>query len=317
MKQRMKWMGVGLGLLAGLLGARSVSAQEETEKVLVEKAGIVEEFSVLKADRTIRQGAYIRYRPLGGAAGVAVLEAGSYEHGLKEGEWRSFYEEAPWNKLQSQGSYRAGLPDGLWQYYHCYWMRQRNAAELAPNGRKTKAGYLVSVVDSAARLQAKGLNYAGTRAGVWVYYDAAGNAIQKVNEAAHQLVYWRPPTREPVSGPALGANHPLLYLGGRNQLQDAIYHHIEAFSRLQPYSVGSAKFVFSVDSTGHQTHFGLDANVLPNAFETFVLSALSNLPTTWLPQVVNGHAVAAEYRVRLSIKNHQDSGRLTVEMLGD
>lgn len=317
MKCRMKWISVGLCLLAGPLSAQSISAQEETEKVLVEKAGVVEEFSVLKAAPTIRQGAYIRYRPLGGRAGVAVLEAGSYEHGLKEGEWRRFYEEAPWNKLQSKGPYRAGLPDGLWQYYHCYWMRQRSATELAPNGRKTKAGYLVSVVDSAARLQAQGLNYAGTRAGVWVYYDAKGNVIQKINEATHQLVYWRQAAHEPVSGPAVGANHPLLYLGGSSLLQDAIHHHIEAFSRLQLYSVGSADFVFSVDATGRQTHFGLDAKVLPNAFEDFVLKALSNLPTTWLPQMMNGQPVAAAYRVRLSIKETQGSGRLTVEMLGD
>ncbi|MBO2011710.1 toxin-antitoxin system YwqK family antitoxin [Hymenobacter negativus] len=311
----MKWYIHLIGLLLLNVAAK---AQPQTEKVLQQgTAGVVEEFSVLKADHTVRQGPYIRYRPLGGRTGVAVFEAGNYENGLKEGEWRCFSEDYPWNKLLSKGSYHAGLPDGLWQYYHCAWTKRRGLEEAAPNGRKTKAGYVVSVVDTSAVLQAKGMNYAGMKAGVWVYYDAQNNIIQKINESTRQLLYWHQGTQEPVVGQALAENHPLLYVGGKYQLRDAIHHHIEAFALLKHYQIGSANFVFSVDSTGQQTHLGLGVNILPNAFEEFILSGLRNLKTTWLPQVVAGQPVAAEYRVRISIQEKNENGRMTVDMLGD
>ncbi|GAB3572619.1 hypothetical protein GCM10027345_04070 [Hymenobacter daeguensis] len=285
--------------------------------MLVEKAGVVEEYSVLKSDKSVRQGSYIRYRPMGRFRGVAVFETGTFEKGLREGEWRCFSDEYPWNKLLSKGSYHAGLPEGLWQYYHCYWIKSHSTTEEPANGRKTKAGYLVSVTDTTAMLQAKGMNYAGVKAGVWVYYDAQSNIIQKVNESTHQLVYWRQGARAPVSGPAAAENHPLLYVGGKYQLRDAIYHHVNAFALLQHYQEGSADFVFSVDAQGRQTRFALAVNVLPNPFEAFILSGLRSLPTAWLPQVVNGQPVAAQYRVRISIQEKDDNARLSIDMLGD
>jgi hypothetical protein len=217
-----------LRLTLGPLYAPAASAQQETVKVLLKgPAGVVEEFSVLKSNKAVRQGAYIRYRPLGRQAGVAVLEAGNYEHGLKEGEWRSFYEEYPWNKLRSKGSYHAGLPDGLWQYYHCVWLRDTgNALEVA-NGRKTSAGFLVSLRDTTAMLQAKGVNYNGTRVGVWTYYGGQNTVIQQVNQANGQLIYWRPNLQAPMSGPALAATHPLVYLGGKTLLLETLHHSFD------------------------------------------------------------------------------------------
>lgn len=74
----MRWYAL-LAVLLPLLKARAAKAQQATEKVLRPgAAGIVEAFSVLKSNRAMRQGAYLRYRPLGGKAGVAVLEAGNY-----------------------------------------------------------------------------------------------------------------------------------------------------------------------------------------------------------------------------------------------
>ncbi|WP_201980121.1 toxin-antitoxin system YwqK family antitoxin [Hymenobacter rubidus] len=309
---------VMLLVLSFVVSSPEVLAQRETLSVQTKnRDGVVEEYGVLNNNKTIRQGPYIRYRPLGRFAGVAVLEAGSYENGLKEGEWRSFSDEYPWNKLLSKGSYYAGLPDGLWQYYHCYWIKRHGEVETVPNGRKTKAGLLVSVVDTSAILQAKGMNYAGVKAGVWVYYDAQHNVIQKINESTHQLVYWRRNAQAPVSGPAVAENHPLLYVGGKYLLGDAIHHHLIAFSQLKRYQTGNAEFVFSVDAAGRQTRLALAVNVRPNAFEDFVLSGLRNLPTTWLPQVVNGQPVAADYRVRVSIQEKNDNAQLLVDMLGD
>lgn len=308
-------VGLALGLL--LLNASAARAQAETVKVLRQgTAGVVEEYSVLKSDESIRQGAYIRYRPLGGRAGVAVLEAGRYERGLREGEWRSFYEEYPWNKLRSKGAYHAGLPEGWWQYYHCFWLRNGGNTE-GTNGRKTKAGFLVSLDDTTVVLQAEGLNHRGTRVGTWTYYGIDNAVIQQVNQATGQLVYWRPGAPAPLRGPALAATHPLLYEGGKTNLLETIHHSL-SFEQLDAPPAGSAEFVFHVDSTGHQTQVDLATNVLPNPFEAAMLAHLNRLTTYWLPQVVAGRPVAASYPVKIEVtRQDQDHATLYVTALGD
>jgi len=314
----MKPAGTLLPGLLVLLTHEWAAAQVATEKVLVQKAGVVEEFSVLKTDKTVRQGAYIRYRPLGALAGVAVLEAGNYEHGLKEGEWRTFYEQYPWNKLLSKGTYHAGLPDGLWQYYHCYWAKDHRTVREAVNGRKTKAGVLVSLTDTTALLQAKGMNYNGVRVGVWTYYDTQHHIIQQVNQANGHLVYWQSVLPQPLSGNALAAAHPLLYLGGKGQLLEAIHHGLNANAVLDSRESGSPEFLFHVDATGHQTHVALAANVLPNQLEAAILASLNNLDTHWLPQMVGGRPVPATYSVRITVThNDADNALVQVKPLGE
>ena len=309
---------VGLVVALLVLHFGTARAQEATEKVLVKKDGVVEEFSVLKTDKTIRQGAYIRYRPLGGRAGVAVLEAGNYEHGLKEGEWRSFYEEYPWNMLHSKGTYHAGLPDGLWQYYHCFWLRRPGEVLVVANGRKTKAGLLVSLDDTTVVLQAKGMNHNGVRVGVWSYYAGQNAVIQQINQANGQLVYWRPGEQAPLSGPALAATHPVVYVGGKTLLVETLHHGLDINSLQDSQLAGSAEFVFQVDSAGQQMHVDLRPHVLPNQYEAFMLSNLNRLSTHWLPQMVAGHPVAATYPVRITVV-HKDSDNtsLQIEALGE
>jgi hypothetical protein len=139
-----------------------------------------------------------------------------------------------------------------------------------------------------------------------------------VNQANGQLIYWRPNLQSPVSGPALAATHPLVYLGGKTLLLEALHHSLDINTLQNAQLAGSAEFVFQVDTTGRQTHVGLNANVLPNQFEAFMLNNLSRLSTHWLPQMANGHPVAATYAVRITVA-HRDAANsiLTIEALGE
>ena len=122
-------------------------AQVETKPVQVRTfEGDVEEYSVLANNRKVRQGAYVRYRPAT-FAGLVVFEAGSYEQGLKEGEWRVFSQDRPWNCLVSKGGYHAGMPEGMWSYYHFKFMRggpfargATPAAQATAKGPEANAG---------------------------------------------------------------------------------------------------------------------------------------------------------------------------------
>jgi hypothetical protein len=58
--------------------------------------------------------------------------------------------------------------------------------------------------------------------------------------------------------------------------------------------------------------------VLPNQYEAFMLNNLNRLSTQWLPQMANGHPVAAAYSVRITVA-HSDADNCTlhVEALGE
>ena len=306
-------MKTAITLLTALLlfEALRANAQLETKPVQVQKQnGEVEEYSVLLADKNVRQGTYVHYLP-NTFAGVAVFEAGSYDYGLKEGEWQIFSQERPWNCLLSKGAYHAGMAEGLWSYYQYKFARGgpfarggSQAVQATPNGPGPKAGYSVNLVDTAAVLQARGLCTQGVRVGVWVYYDRQGQVVQKVNHFGNQLLYWQPETGAAVSGEA-AANHPVLYLGGKERLKEEIYHSMDSnFNVLYGMAKsGTVEFRFSVDATGQRTGVSLVAEASPTRYEKLLLSTLNKVPATWLPQAVAGKPVAAECHVRITTRS--------------
>jgi hypothetical protein len=293
-----------------LLPAWPVLAQVETKPIQVRTfEGEVEEYNVLVTDKKVRQGSYVRYRPMT-FAGLAVMEAGGYDHGLKEGEWRVFSQERPWNCLLSKGTYHAGVPEGMWAYYHFKLQRggpfgrgNSQAATATPNGADPKTGYSVSITDTTAALQAQGLYAHGKRVGVWVYFDRQGQVIQKIDHFGNQLLYWRPETGPVVSGVA-AASHPALYLGGKERLKEEIYHSMDSnFNVLYGAAKsGVVEFVFAVDAAGQRTGVSLATKASPTRYEKLLLAALDRVPATWLPQAAGGQLVAAEYRVRITTR---------------
>lgn len=321
---------IGSLLVASLqLLARVAAAQPETKPVQARTlAGEVEEYNVLATDRKMRQGSYVRYRPMT-FAGVAVMEAGGYDHGLKEGEWQVFTQEQPWNCLLSKGTYHGGVPEGLWSYYHYKLQRgspfgrgHSQAAKTTPNEAGSQAGFSVNITDTTAMVQAQGLYAQGKRVGVWLYYDRQGRVIHKVDYFGNQLLYWRPETGQAVSGQA-ATSHPVLYLGGKERLKEEIYHSMDSnFNVLYDVAKsGVVEFSFAVDIAGQRTGVSLASGASPTRYEKLLLASLGRVPATWLPQAVAGKLVAADYRVRITTRSEPHDGSpvvgMSVELLGD
>ena len=316
-------------LWALLLPVWPAFAQVETKPVQVRTfEGEVEEYNVLVTDKKVRQGAYVRYRPMT-FAGIAIMEAGSYDHGMKEGEWRVFSQDRPWNCLLNKGGYHAGQPEGMWSYYHFKLERgspfgrgNSLAATATPNGAGPTAGYSVNISDTTAALQAQGLYAQGKRVGVWLYYDRQGQVIQKVDHFGQHLLYWRPESGSVVSG-AAAATHPVLYLGGKERLKEEVYHSLDShFNTI--YGVaksGAVEFRVAVDATGQRTEVALASGASPTRYEKLLLAALERVPATWLPQAAAGEPIAADYRIRITTRAETHEGRpvvgLAVEPLGE
>jgi hypothetical protein len=310
-------------LLLAMLAGGKATAQTLTKPVSVKGSGFVEEFNVLTTDKSVRHGSYVKYRPANPLSGLIMFAAGSYAQGLKEGEWRTFYDFYPWNKLSSHGSYHAGQEEGLWQYYHPSAQPASSDLVALPKGASVKDGFSVDLDDTTAVLEAKGMYSSGRRIGLWTYYDALGRPIQKVNHSTGQLLYWQQDSSRQFSGAALALNHPLLYVGGKAELRREIFRALRIKVPMSLSQTGSAEFVLSIDQNGHPTQV---TPVTPAAsakavkYQATVGSALQLL-TDWLPQITDGQPVAADYRVKIAFTHFKEANRegvkLDVDLLGN
>lgn len=297
-------------LVLQCIGYKSIAQtnQIETEPVQLRpknKAGgyePVEEFNVLKSNKEIRHGSYVKYWP-----GIPrILETGSYDHGLKEGEWRYFSRSKPWNKLLSKGQYHADLATDLWIYYWPVSGNSNFPEKVIANPQLGKTGLTITLDDTTAVVQAKGVYRAGKRTGMWTFFDRNAVVIQKYNYSTGRLLFYRAESGEQPTIESLSLNHPLLYAGGKEKLVNDIAESVNSIALLNLGKFGKAEYVFSVDSTGAQVGVGLAAGTAPTKYDKFMLDALSKIPGTWLPLIVNGRSVAATYRVRLVSEARSD-----------
>ena len=87
---------------------------QETTKITRNIKGaayLVEDYYVLKSDKTLRHGEYNKLRITNGS----LIENGFYKMGLRDSLWRRF--NCVGSTLNSTGSYRDGEKIGIWKYY--------------------------------------------------------------------------------------------------------------------------------------------------------------------------------------------------------
>ena len=308
-------------MLLGVLGALAIGpamAQVETSPVQVQKYSPreVEEFYELKTDKNVRHGTYVRYMPQP-FNGMVLFETGSYDHGRKEGEWRMYSQDKPWS-IVSRGTYHAGEQDGIWTYYQL--LVSPASAALAVNSFTPKPGSPVYINDTTAIVQAQGLYAQGDRVGIWTYFDRQKQVVQKTNHFTNQLVYWRPAPDALVSSIAATADHPVLYAGGKGQLQVEILFVMGWRFAFEFDKSKSAEFIYQIDAMGKQLAVVPAEAAGLTRYHKLLLQALAKVPSLWVPQVVDGKSAPGQYRVKISIEvekeGNQTKGRTLVEPLG-
>jgi hypothetical protein len=293
-------------------------AQVETEPVQIQSYSPrqVEEFSELKTGKNVRHGAYVRYMPQP-YIGMVLFETGNYDHGQKEGEWLLYSEEKPWNII-SRGTYHTNEKEGVWTYYHRF-VSSPSAARVN-NSFTPKPGASKYINDTTAIVQAQGLYVQGRRGGIWTYFDRQKQVVQKIDHFTNQLLYWRPSMGAAASSVAASADHPLLYAGGKAQLQAEIISVLGWRFAFEFDKSRSAEFIYQIDAAGKQlVVIPVDATGLTR-YHKLLLQALAKVPPLWVPQVVEGKFTPAQYRVKISVEvekdGNQTKARTLVEPLG-
>ncbi|MFB6340097.1 toxin-antitoxin system YwqK family antitoxin [Saccharicrinis sp. FJH62] len=149
-------------------------------------ANYVEEFYVLKEDKSVKQGEYVKYFVDAIDRRIPV-EYGFYEKNQKIGKWFSFYNNGD---IRTLGYYENGLKQGLWKEFY---NSDTSKVQLFENiifphsSLKITAGQIDVDLDDA-KLSAYGVFNAGKKFGSWYYYTFDGNLVHKYNHSTHQLI---------------------------------------------------------------------------------------------------------------------------------
>lgn len=243
-----------------------------------------EEYYVLKSDKNIRHGSYVKYKSFLGQ--FLVFESGFYENGLKHGLWeyyghssanRSFFSRYIW--LKEKGYYAFGKKNGVWSTY--YFDTTSNEVSYEKYRHKNRLDSVNIYIDQVdAKLKQAGMYLNDKRVGDWVAFDQQGELIQKYNFSRAELIVDL--TLDDTL--KFNTNRPALFIGGQTCLKDFLNYNLDYgninWKNLSDSS--SVEIFFTIDefgNTGQIRQQGVLNSELVRELERLV----SSTDGKWLP----------------------------------
>lgn len=242
---------------------------------------LLEEYSVLKKNKKVRHGSYIKYE-LGIRNYKSVVEVGIYDHGQRVGKWYEFY----WTGfIQSEGNYKHGKKQGLWtSYYEPYLDTMDIEYYFIPNkGLKINEDSTIGIDRSMSVIMSKGVYHQGERVGAWEYYDEAGAQVHKFDHSLGVLTHNNLPD-------SVNRNCP--FIGGGDRLQTMLYYSGRYIESKKTYteaevvlSVGTKHEPFTVEvlkSKGKSRYKKGLIKTLRLLSDDFLFKQINGMPETWI-----------------------------------
>ena len=192
---------------------------QETKRKKVLKDQYVEEYNVLKEDKEVKQGQYVKFNKDVLDRKIPV-EFGFFEKGKRAGEWYFFY---PNGALESFGNYKDSEKYGLWKEYY---KPPISAGESwtsyfdIQNDLKADKNGTVIVEKKDKLISAMGVYVSNKKLGTWNYYDRIGNLIHKYDNSSDTLLF---------SSVSDSVNKSCPYLGGIERFYRYYFEKAEEF----------------------------------------------------------------------------------------
>ncbi len=260
-----------------LLSSTTSGFAQETILVTKNRDKDYEEYSVLKSDKKIRQGDYIKLRkPLYG--GFVLSESGRFDHGEKNGFWETYYKDN--NNIKSRGYYKNNLKDSLWIFYFPEGIK-RNLQEI-----QSGQGVRLEVLNAHPVISMTGNYLNGKLKGLWMYFDTGGNIVQKYDFDNDSLIFLgNGNIRNRASGFIGGDLLMNLYLNDTFDFE-GLMKSIDSKINLHK---GTIAFTFTIDENGRMIDIRETKNDLKNKkFYDRALLTVNSLSGMWYPKMMNG-----------------------------
>lgn len=286
-----------LGTLLYLL-ATSFCFGQETKFVSKDGGGFIEEYYVLKSDKNLRHGTYVKYRQPFGQ--VVVIESGNYSNGLKHGLWEEFYNEfsrKSWNAIKERGQYVSGKKNGVWTYYHLD--TTTNVTNLEKVGQKRTESVNVSIDNKDAKLRMAGMYLNDKRVGEWTSWDRYGEIIQKYNFTTGRLGF-----ENSIKDSTLwNSNRKPLFIGGLPGLSHYLATNIRMANTAFKVNQDSihAIITFNIDQDGKTNSIEVTDNSGHKDLKAELIRLTSSTDTHWIPGLKNGFKSEYQFKLRYDI----------------
>lgn len=271
---------------------------QETKFVSKNGSGFIEEYYVLKTDKNLRHGTYVKYRQPFGQ--IVVIESGSYSNGVKHGLWEEFYNEVSrktWNAIKEKGQYVNGKKNGVWTYYHLD--TTTNITNLEKIGQKRTESVNVNIDNRDAKLRMAGMYLNDKRVGEWTSWNRDGEVIQKFNFTTGQLDF-----ENSIEDSTLwNTNRKPVFIGGLPSLSYYLASNIRMAHTAFKVNQDSiyAIITFNIDQDGKTNSIQVTDNSGHKDLKDELIRLISSTDTQWIPGLRNGLKSEYPYKLRYDI----------------
>lgn len=193
------------------------SYSQETKRKTVQKERYVEEYDVLKEDKKVKHGQYVKFEKYILDRKIPI-EFGFFDNGKRVGEWYFFYLNGD---LKSYGNYHNGLKHGLWKEYYKPVNKEESLSAFL-NGQsdvRIDENGSLTVEKNDKLISAIGVYESNKKLGSWNYYGNKSNLIHKYDHSLDKLL---------ISSVSDSTNLKCPFLGGIDRFFEYYFEREEA-----------------------------------------------------------------------------------------
>lgn len=292
--------------------SNNVSGQD-TKFIQKQKYGTIEEYYVLKKDKKIKHGQYIKYKTHMFGGQIVVIESGNYNNGLKDDIWEIYHDQLfsknTWNKLKAKGVYVQGKKNGLWKYYY------PDTTDIPLNiSHVAKDSTVLHLSHEGTRLKQVGLYISDEKYGVWSFFDYNGNLIQKYNYSTKKLLL----DNSIKDSSQYNLNRRAIFIGGistliNNFTGDKYFtSYPQYLLKLKQDSI-LVNISFEIDKAAVVKSVKVSANTGEKEFQKTLIedftAYIQKTADSWIPALAAGEETIFTYKMQYSLVRKEFENR--------
>ncbi|MBX2967675.1 MAG: energy transducer TonB [Cyclobacteriaceae bacterium] len=272
---------------------------QETKFVLKNKTEFIEEFYVLKNDKDVKHGTYVKYRNT--FNGVQILESGEYNDGEKNGLWQYFYDiptKHSRNSIKEKGNYVNGKKNGIWTSYYLDTIPEIVKSEKFGNKRKIDS-LNIYIDQQSAKLMTAGMYLNDKRVGEWTSFNYLGEMAQKYNFTTSNLMF----DSSIKDSLVYNLNRKPLFIGGQVCLSSFLHNNINLppiMSKVKGDST-NALITFKINEQGDIEDINVNSNTESKVLRDEMTRLVTATNSKWLPGLKDGIKIKCVYKIRYDL----------------
>jgi antitoxin component YwqK of YwqJK toxin-antitoxin module len=184
-------------ILLNVLAISTLLHAQELKKITKANNKLGEIYYVLKDNKSIKHGQYLKYHESMDLYNKAIESYGAYDHNKKTGVWLYCNVNHRMNPLIAIGEYKDDKKDGQWIYFYSPVLKDTSAFSILGYKKLTKVilptkgneQFQVTLDTAGTKIASIGNFSNNIKTGIWNYYSQNGSLVYKFDFSNHQLIF--------------------------------------------------------------------------------------------------------------------------------